>query len=298
MIGYVTAAFAVAITVLFLSLLMVLILIVKEARKTAKITFVRMLQFSSLFFSLLMVVGRLGMEISFVSGNDSPLGLEILFTIFEFLYFLTSNIYYLELLKPIKVLFSSKFLKEPYPFIYQIVAAVLNFVTNFASVFRYSLYVSATETNWAAQWGSYGFITIVETAILAIVIASITFRTLSNAKVGTDSAQETSNTSKFSRIKILILVFILLQVLQFACFMSSGWIKVLSKADSNTLGLIEPLAAVGTGFSGLQIGIFTIVFQNIIDIFIKSKSDHSSNLQTSGPHSAAEKPWASSKSAL
>ncbi|KAJ3320806.1 hypothetical protein HDV06_004817 [Boothiomyces sp. JEL0866] len=243
-------------------------------------------------------MGRLAMEISNVSGTDCPNALQVIFSVFSFLYYLTSNIYYLELLKPIKVLFTSKFLKDPYPLIYQILIAILNVLTNFASVFRYSLYVYGTEGNWAAEWGTYGFITIVETAILAIVIASITFRTLSSAKLGSDFADEKSTYIKFGKIKILILVFILLQVLQFACYMSSGWIKVLAKADSNYLGLIEPLAAIGTGFSGLQIGIFTIVFQTIIDIFIKTKSSHSSNIKSTTQEMSTANARPPNKSAL
>ncbi|KAJ3271622.1 hypothetical protein HDV01_006492 [Terramyces sp. JEL0728] len=78
--------------------------------------------------------------------------------------------------------------------------------------------------------------------------------------------------------------------------MSSGWVKVLAKSDGNAIGLIEPLAAIGTGLSGLQIGIFTIVFQIIIDIFIKSKSGDNSG--DTRPTTQTRKTQPSTNSAL
>ncbi|KAJ3320805.1 hypothetical protein HDV06_004816 [Boothiomyces sp. JEL0866] len=247
-----------SIVFLILGLLLVSYYLLKQGLKSKSVSLVKILQLGALGSSFSMLFGRLGMDISGLIEKDCPLWILIIFTASEFLYFITSNLYYLELLKPISAAFSNKFLKNKYPFYYQTLAGILNFVFNFATIFRFSLFNDGQDS-FLAHWARFGAVVIIETAVLGIAVAAIIYSTIASLSISNQKGI-------FGTVKWFLLLFVVIQLLQFVSYIISGILRGSKTQSMNQLEL--PLAAIGTGISGIQICIFTFIFEQTLKQFI------------------------------
>ncbi|KAJ3253986.1 hypothetical protein HK103_007590 [Boothiomyces macroporosus] len=247
-----------SIIFLIFALLLVSYYVVKQGLKSKTVSLVKFLQLGALGSSLFMLFGRLGMDISGLIGNDCPLWILVVFTVSEFLYFLTSNLYYLELLKPLSAAFTSKYLKNKYPLYYQAFVCLFNVIFNFATIFRFSLFTDGQNT-FLAHWAGLGAAVIIETAILGIAVAAIIYSTIASLSISNQK-------ERFGMVKWFLLLFVIVQMLQFASYIISGILRESKDPNLNRLDL--PLAAIGTGISGIQICIFTFIFEQTLKQFI------------------------------
>ncbi|KAJ3301961.1 hypothetical protein HDV03_005535 [Kappamyces sp. JEL0829] len=224
--------------------------------------------------SLLMMLFKMA-EIAFTLAQDScPGPVVTVFSVCNFIYSLSASLYYLEVLVCIQVTTKRKCLKGQAIRLYQKLEIALHFACNFASVFRGTLYVDYHTNNFWSNWAQGGPFIVVQSALLGMVVASLVFNALNHLTLGLDGESDKRAEGRSRRLKHWLLGFAFLELLTFASFIINGSLV------GGIYGV--PTSGIATALAGLEICIFTVIFEKTVQMFSERQTTPSQPASVAG----------------